>query len=178
MSIHDFESGIEMLRKMEINIPKCHSIDEYYTALESILPIYRNEPGKMRWIYGEMKMVKIKDYNENGTELQKMICLSDIANRYLMQRPFYLKFFSDGVNEKRKKDLYNRLNTIEVISPPKNYRCSKCKCINHKKYRIIEDIMGGVDALYINTPTFKLPPEVINAMDSCSDELGCGLLLS
>lgn len=178
MSIHNFELGIEMLRRNEINIPNCHSIDEYYTALESILPIYRNEPGKMGLIYGEMRMVKIKDYNENGTELQKMICLSNIANRYLMQRAFYLKFFSDGVNEKRKKDLYNRLNTIEVISAPKNYRCSKCKCVDRKKYKIIEDIMGGVDALYINTPTFKLPPEVVDAMDSCSNEIGCILCLA
>ena len=178
MSIHNFELGIEMLQNNGISIPECHSIDEYYTALESILPIYANEPGKMRWIYGEMRMVKIKDYNESGTELQKMHNLCQIANRYLMNRSFYLQFFSNGVNDKRKRDLYNRLNTIEVISPPKNYRCSKCQCIDGKKYRIIEDIMGGIDELYNNTPNFKIPHEVVTAMDSCTTETGCTLLLS
>ena len=178
MSIHNFELRIEKLKNNGISIPECHSTDEYYKALESTLPIYANEPGKMRWIYEEMRMVKIKDYNESGTELNKMSCLCAIANRYLMQRPFYLQFFSNEVKDKRKMDLYNRLNTIEVISPPKSHRCSKCRCVDGKKYRIIEDIMGGIEALYTNTPNFKLPNEISDAMDSCSDELGCGLLLA
>lgn len=175
MNVHDFELGIEGLRKYGISIPDCHSIDEYYTALESILPIYSNEPGKMRWIYEEMRLVKIKDYDESGTELNKMRDLCWIANRYLMQRPFYLKFFSGEVNDERKRDLYNRLNTIEVISPRNDCRCSKCNYIDGKEYRIIEDIMGGIDELYSNTPKFKLPAEVVDAMDSCTSELGCTL---
>jgi len=151
MSIHDFEYGIEMLQKNGIMINNCSSIDEYYNALENILPMYANEPGKMRRIFGEMRMVKIKDYNESGTELQKMHNLCQIANRYLMNRSFYLQFFS---------------------------RCSKCQCIDGKKYRIIEDIMGGIDELYNNTPNFKIPHEIVTAMDSCTTEIGCTLLLS
>jgi hypothetical protein len=173
MSKHYFDWGIKTLREMDIEIPDCVSIEEYYSALEGILPIYANQPGKLYWIYGEMRMVKIKEYNESGTELQKLMCLCHVANRFLSNRPIFLK----GNTDKRSKDLYKRLDTIEVIAAPKNARCSKCRSLDGKKYRIMQDFMGGEDALYNNSPTFKIPPEISFAMDSCTDEIGCRLLL-
>ncbi len=173
MSKYYLDWGIKTLREKDIEIPDCVSIDEYYTALEGILPIYANNPGKLYWIYGEMRMVKIKEYNESGTELQKIMCLCHVANSFLSNRPFFL----EGNTDKRSKDLYKRLDTIEVIATPKNARCSKCRFLNGKKYRILKDFMGGEESLYNNSYNFKMPTEISDAMDLCTDEIGCILLL-
>jgi len=171
MGRYDFDWGIKTLRNQGIDIPDCDSIDDYYTALEKMATIYANQPGKLQWIYEEMRMVKVKAHGENGTELAKLRFLCEVANRFLMNRPFFINFR----NEPSREDLYERLNTIEVIPPGESHhnRCSKCHFLTDKKYRIIEDFMGGKENLMNNKVSFNLPPEMSEAMNSCTDVIGC-----
>jgi len=173
MGRYDFDWGIKTLRNQGIDIPDCDSIDDYYTALEKVATIYANQPGKLYWIYAEMRMVKVKD----GTKLQLKMMLCTIANRFIMNYP---EVFTQGIKaavEFRKKrldgrdDLYRRLNTMEIIAPfNKPPLCNNCNVLNGKTYLLDQDLMPEWKD---NKANFVLPTEVSEVCNTCTNANGC-----
>lgn len=167
---HELESNIRGLRDKGIDMPDCCSVSDYRYALETLLSRYSNEPGKLRWIYAELRRGVNGAY---GTSYQQKLCMADVANRLVMNYPT-LKMIKE-----ERYDLYKRLFTITVISG-KIHDCSKCSILDNKKYDLMEDFVIGYDPDKVGKQDIKisLPIELSEAMESCISDIGCKLILS
>lgn len=172
---YQLEDNIRGLRNMGIDIPDCHSVQEYRDALKTLLNTYANVPGKLRLIYSELRHGV---NGAEGTSYQQKICMASVANRLMMNYTF-LNMEKEEIN--KRKELYERLFTITVLSKfnSTSIKCSNCAFLDNKNYSLLEDFVIGYDSEKkgLQNITISLPLEISEAMEGCINREGCHLLL-
>lgn len=166
---YELEYEIRVFRDRGIDMPDCHSVEEYRDALKTLLNRYANEPGKLGLIYAQLR----RGLNGvEGTSYQQKMCMAYVANRLVMNYP-RLKM------DKKKDDLYERLFTITVLSKfnSTSNECTNCAFLDDRNYRLMEDFVIGYDPTKEGAQPIKisLPLEISEAMEGCINREGCHL---